>query len=495
MLGYFAERGGVVVPEITVSLTENREVGGFFFGRAKTILLGPRNHHSLAHEYVHGIQSHLAPGQPSPTWITEGVAHLWSGQYFESLGEYPHPDEIGDAVLGARQATSTFERDEDGGVTLAESRALYHLAVNLLASLADRPDPWFDYYERRSAFPTWQDAVHAVFGLSVSDFYASFQEHRTEVAPPLPTIRGVVLGADGAPASGAQVRAIPQGDQRSARADVLEDGSFAMPVYEGSFLLEIHADSPGGRQDIGWYAEDGGFTLVRSGATVLDVTGDDVTGITIRIPQIDWRRIEGVVLGPAGEPVQGVFVDAYPRGDYPGPWDETDEEGRFTMFVAGGRFDLHLYADAPDGRHRIGYHGGEDGFIPLHRDITTIEVRERGLDGIVIPLPVSSVSRWYRLGGVVLGPEGEPVEGVLVTAHPAGEHPGWHNRTDEAGRFTIYVLGGSFELHLRFEGQRIGSYGGDGGFAPADEQAGTVHTRGQDVTGIEILFPFDPASQ
>ena len=113
-------------------------------------------------------------------------------------------------------------------------------------------------------------------------------------------------------------------------------------------------------------------------------------------------------------------------------------------------------------------------------------------------LPVSSVSEWYRLEGVVLGPGGEPVQGVSVDAYPVGEHPGPQDRTDGAGGFSMWVLGGSFELHLSYQfpdgHRRIGSYGEGDGFAATDEPAGTIHMRGQDVTDVVIRLPFDPAA-
>ena len=326
-----------------------------------------------------------------PRWITEGVANRWSAQYHESIGGRAHADHIRDAFRAVRPHI-TREREADGLVSVPNNSRLWDAAATWAASLAGQEDAWFSYFAQRPSFPTWEEAFRAVFGISVADFYLSFDRHLADVAPSLPVIRGTLLDAAGGPVAGAQVRAIPQGGQPEARADTGEDGTFAIPVHEGPFLLEIHADSPGGWQDIGWYGVNSGFTPVRSQAQVVDVTGEGITGVTIQIPEIDWRRIEGVLLGPGGEPVEGVIVDAYPRGEYAGPWDQSDEEGRFSMFVAGGRFDLHLYADAPDGRQRLGSYGSDDGFSPLFEVVETIHVQDRDVTGIAINLPVPSVS-------------------------------------------------------------------------------------------------------
>ena len=392
-------------------------------------------------------------------------------------------------------ALATGEDANNAGY--GSARALAFVAGEWLANRAGEP-ALLDYYRQLPSAAGWEKAFEAAFGLSVEEFHASFEEHRAEAAPGLPRLVGRVLGPDGEPAGGVEVRAIPRDRQPHASAETRADGTFSMRVHGGRFLLEIHADSPGGRQDIGWYGPDDGFSLVRSRAHVVEVADDDISGIAIQIPEIDWRRIEGVLRGPGGEPVSGVFVDAFPLGDYPGPYDQTDEQGRFTMFAAGGTFRLDLYADTPAGRQRVGFYAEGDGFTPVYRGVATVDINDRDATGIVMNLPVSSVSEWYRLEGVVLGPGGEPVAGVSVDAYPVGEHPGPQDRTDGAGRFSMWVLGGSFELHLSFQfpdgHRRIGSYGEGDGFAAMDEPAGTIHMRGQDVTDVVIRLPFDPAA-
>ncbi len=72
-----------------------------------------------------------------------------------------------------------------------------------------------------------------------------------------------------------------------ARADsglgrTKEDGSFAMPVPDGSFTLQVFA--PGeGCTFVGWYGP-GGFTTVREDATRIEVDGESLIDIVIRLP-------------------------------------------------------------------------------------------------------------------------------------------------------------------------------------------------------------------
>ena len=81
-------------------------------------------------------------------------------------------------------------------------------------------------------------------------------------------------------------------------------------------------------------------------------------------------------------------MDAYPTGEHPGPSDDTDESGRFSMFVLGGSFELHLYFDYPDGRRRIGSYGDGDGFAGMDQAAGTIHIRNRDVTGVMIRLPI-----------------------------------------------------------------------------------------------------------
>ena len=528
---FFAERFGAPPADYTVHLAGDDESAaatgrrlfgaesdGRFCGHASLGLAARLVNLSCTHSapnfwsyHLRLILEQLAPwgslppveegDRRGPWWLLRAIDAYVDDAYGEASGREALDElrserrRLARGVEEPLSALATGEHANEAGYWSA--RALSFVAGEWLASHAGEP-ALLDYYRQLPSAAGWEEAFEAAFGLAVGEFHSSFEEHRAGAVPALPRLRGRVLGPDGEPAVGVEVRAIPRDGQPRRSAETSADGTFAMGAYAGRFLLEIHADSPGGRQDIGWYGPDDGFSLVRSRAHVVEVADDDIAGITIRIPEIDWRRIEGVLRGPGGEPVSGVYVDAYPTGDYPGPWDQTDEQGRFTMYAAGGTFRLDLYADSPGGRQRLGFYAVGDGFSPLYRDVETVDVEDRDATGIVINLPVSAVSEWYELEGVVLGPGGEPVADVHVNAHPVGEHPGSQHRTDGEGRFRMFVLGGSFELHLSYQfpdgTRRIGFYGEGDGFAATDEQPGIIHVRGQDLTGVVIRLPFDPAA-
>ena len=107
------------------------------------------------------------------------------------------------------------------------------------------------------------------------------------------TIRGKVIGPNGRPLEGIVLWAWAGSVDNSGNAMTGEDGAFAIAVPDGSFTLDVYA--PGeGCTFIGWYGS-GGFTTVREDATRIEVDGESVVDIVIRLPdhpdalpRIEW---------------------------------------------------------------------------------------------------------------------------------------------------------------------------------------------------------------
>ena len=105
------------------------------------------------------------------------------------------------------------------------------------------------------------------------------------------TIQGKVIGPNGRPLEGIGLWA--GSVDNSGNAMTGEDGAFAIAVPDGSFTLDVYA--PGeGCTFIGWYGP-GGFTTVREDATRIEVDGESVVDIVVRLPdhpdslpRIEW---------------------------------------------------------------------------------------------------------------------------------------------------------------------------------------------------------------
>ena len=103
---------------------------------------------------------------------------------------------------------------------------------------------------------------------------------------------------------------------------------------------------------------------------------------------------------------------------------------------------------------------------------------------------VVATFQWMR--GFVLGPDGEPLGGIELWAHPVSDGRSRFGRTSADGAFNLAVPRGEYTLgvYRRPTGawETVGWYGGNG-FTTVRGQATVIDTSGADVTGIEIRLP------
>ena len=95
-------------------------------------------------------------------------------------------------------------------------------------------------------------------------------------------IQGQVIGPDNQPLEGIFLWAWAGSVDNSGNATTREDGSFAIVVPDASFTLDVHAAGEG-CTPVGWYGP-GGFTTVREDATRIEVDGESVLDIVVRLP-------------------------------------------------------------------------------------------------------------------------------------------------------------------------------------------------------------------
>ena len=122
-----------------------------------------------------------------PAWFTEGMA-----SYFGALITSIHSDETdflrrdGEAILSELQVSKTKLSSAEGYRT-CEYRC-GALAIELLASIVGQRHI-VDFYTLRRPGRAWQETFEEVFGISVPDFYALYNQHRIagfpELSPPM----------------------------------------------------------------------------------------------------------------------------------------------------------------------------------------------------------------------------------------------------------------------------------------------------------------------
>ena len=97
-------------------------------------------------------------------------------------------------------------------------------------------------------------------------------------------ILGTLVGPGGAGVEGVGVWAWSGDADTSGFATTRGDGTFAIGVPDGTFTLDIYANTGEDCTFVGWYGPNG-FTITRGSAALVVVDGGDVSGIEIILPQ------------------------------------------------------------------------------------------------------------------------------------------------------------------------------------------------------------------
>ena len=247
----------------------------------------------FAHEYFHYLQGATAPGHllpnygkgystQGPWWLTEGAAVYNSLSYTVARGIESYHVERDRMIRKAAQSTSSLADLELAEDFFNDSGAyeVGFLAVELLVQLSSE-DALLHYYELLLQQDTWQAAFENAFGVAVSEFYESFEEHRSRILPTRHRIAGVVLGPAGGPLEGIGIWAWQGEADKSGFGRTGPGGDFDISVPDGSFTLDVYAGP--GCSFVGWY-DGNGITASYDEAVWVTVDGESVGGIEIRLP-------------------------------------------------------------------------------------------------------------------------------------------------------------------------------------------------------------------
>ena len=134
------------------------------------------------------------------------------------------------------------------------------------------------------------DSDRAAIRAAIPNRLAYFEEQGLDMSPytlteveesfdEIVTIQGMVTGPDNQPLEGTKLWAWAGSVDNSGNATTGEDGFFAIVVPDGSFTLDVYV----GGVCIGWYGP-GGFTTEWEDVTRIEVDGESVLDIVIRLP-------------------------------------------------------------------------------------------------------------------------------------------------------------------------------------------------------------------
>ena len=251
------------------------------------VAAGPVPARLVAAELFLLVQSGLSsPADRAPAWLIDGSAHYAAAQF---QAEHGIPYEVfrEQAIVSAAPLQGSMRSLETrDGWQVQPNPSLYTsiLATEWLAVRAG-DSSYVDYWRELADSATWQEAFAAAFGISIEDFYEAFEEHRRELFADLRQIRGVVLGADGETLEGVGLLAWQGLGVGSGVVGTGPDGSFAIPVRDGIFTLQIYADDRSAVPPFaGWAKDGGGLAVECAQAARLAVEGGDVVDLVLRLP-------------------------------------------------------------------------------------------------------------------------------------------------------------------------------------------------------------------
>ena len=205
--------------------------------------------------------------------------------------------------------------------------------------------------------------------------------------------------------------------------------------------------------------------------------------------------VQGLALALDGEPVEGLRVSLVAETFW--SWSETGRDGTFEIRLPEGSSApsiLSIHAGDAGDCGWLGYHG-PDGVTTVRTQATRVEIADGNVTGIEIRLPVNAddlCPGQKKVTGIVLDPDGRPVEGIWLEAFDEWSYVG------RDGTFELSVPArwvGSSTLGI-FAGEivpgcdLVGYYGPGGVTTRLDDAR--LEIGGLGATGIEIRLPATP---
>ncbi len=100
----------------------------------------------------------------------------------------------------------------------------------------------------------------------------------------------------------------------------------------------------------------------------------------------DNSRIQGVLLGPDGTPLEGIGLSARSDDESHGGYSETQPDGTFAIAVPDGSFALEIWVNTGEDCTLVGWYG-PNGFTTVRESATPVVVDGASVSGIEIVLP------------------------------------------------------------------------------------------------------------
>ena len=197
-------------------------------------------------------------------------------------------------------------------------------------------------------------------------------------------------------------------------------------------------------------------------------------------------ELTGNVVDSRGVPLEGIWLQAIEfehgqRTPYGFAQAKVDDNGEFSLFV-NERADYRIQVELADHfRCRFWWTSDGDSLASLEENADLLKVDTSAPSPLTIVVDADKC-RW-RLGGVLYGPDDEPLPGILVQAQNGGD---WTSaRTDLSGSFELVTFApGSHHLYVNLGGCFI--YYRPGGATATRDELMPIAVSDRDVSGIRF---------
>ncbi|WP_420443984.1 cell wall-binding repeat-containing protein [Candidatus Poriferisodalis sp.] len=178
-------------------------------------------------------------------------------------------------------------------------------------------------------------------------------------------------------------------------------------------------------------------------------------------------RVRGTVRDPDGRPADGARISL--AADAFWSWATVGGDGTFEVSLPSGAMgsavlSVHAHDAAPC--RWLGYHS-PSGLTSVRENATLLDIGHDATAGITITLPSSLddvCDQRATISGTLTGPNGNPVEGILIWAWNRNVVESGSAETGSDGTFAISVAAGTFsiDVYAARDGSCAGYYDGSG---------------------------------
>ena len=298
-------------------------------------------------------------------------------------------------------------------------------------------------------------------------------------APPTPTpsppshgfVSGRVTNYSGEPVTGAEVSFEPSGHG----ARTAPDGTYHLELPTGSFTVFVNAS---GYVPVCWTSHGSSRSCATPEAVTI-VGGETLEGIDLVIGR--YTRVSGHVTDNFGTPIFGARVEVEDS------WDETDADGRYSVFPDDGEQAVWVFAPGHVSEYWTSSGGTTD------EELAERLYVENGTDQVYENIDFS-LSRLGSITGRITDQTGESLTGAWVSllTETGCTYCQLTTTTDEEGRYYIEgVTPGTYYLNARTEGLLAEYWSASGNaFEGADADSFQVSPDTQAIElDISLSFP------